>query len=55
LTVRSNENGKPYFIPSEKLRQYLIEKNITKAHLSISDETKNAIAFVILELENIDS
>jgi holo-[acyl-carrier protein] synthase len=55
LTVRNNENGKPYFIPSEKLRQYLVEKKIAKAHLSISDETKNAIAFVILELEkNID-
>ncbi|HJP12707.1 MAG TPA: holo-ACP synthase [Gammaproteobacteria bacterium] len=55
LTVRSNENGKPYFIPSEKLRQYLVEKNIAKAHLSISDEANNAIAFVILELENKDS
>ena len=55
LTVRNNENGKPYFIPSEKLRQYLVEKNIAKAHLSISDEANNAIAFVILELENKDS
>ena len=49
LTVRNNENGKPYFIPSEKLRQYLVEKNIKKAHLSISDESQNAIAFVVLE------
>ncbi len=55
LTVRSNENGKPYFIPSEKLRQYLIEKNIAQAYLSISDETKNAIAFVVLESENKDN
>ena len=55
LTVRSNENGKPYFIPSEKLRQYLVEKNIAQAHLSISDETKNAIAFVVLESENKDN
>ena len=55
LTVRSNENGKPYFIPSEKLRQYLVKKNIAQAHLSISDESKNAIAFVVLESENKDS
>ena len=45
----NNENGKPHFILSEKLRKYLIEKNIKQAHLSISDESQNAIAFVILE------
>ena len=49
LTVRNNENGKPHFIPSEKLRQYLVENNIKQAHLSISDENQNAIAFVVLE------
>jgi len=49
LTVRNNENGKPHFIPSEKLRLYLLEKGIKKAHLSISDESQNAVAFVILE------
>ena len=49
LTVRNNENGKPHFIASEKLRQFLVEKNIKQAHLSISDESQNAIAFVILE------
>ena len=37
LTVRSNENGKPYFMPSEKLRLYLKEKGIQQGHLSISD------------------
>ena len=49
LTVRNNEDGKPHLIPSEKLRQYLVEKNIKHAHLSISDESQNAIAFVVLE------
>ena len=49
LTVRNNENGKPHFIPSEKLRQFLVEKKIKHAHLSISDESQNAIAFVVLE------
>ena len=55
LTVRNNENGKPHFIPSEKLRQYLIEKSIKQAHLSISDESQNAIAFVILETFNVSA
>ena len=49
LTVRSNEHGKPYFIPSEKLRLYLQEKGIKHGHLSISDESQNALAFVVLE------
>ncbi len=49
LTVRNNDNGKPYFIPSEKLRLYLVAKNIKHAHLSLSDEKYNAVAFVVLE------
>jgi len=55
LTVRSNENGKPYFMPSEKLRLYLLEKGIKQGHLSISDESQNALAFVILEAETNSS
>ena len=51
LTVRKNENGKPYFMPSEKLRLYLQEKGIKQGHLSISDESLNALAFVVLEFE----
>ena len=54
LTVRNNENGKPHFIPSEKLRLYLLTKGIKQAHLSISDESQNAIAFVILEVDKIE-
>ncbi|NYT26539.1 holo-ACP synthase [Candidatus Thiodubiliella endoseptemdiera] len=54
LTVRNNEEGKPYFIPSEKLRQYLLEKGIKHAHLSLSDEKVNAVAFVVLELGEKD-
>ena len=54
LTVRNNENGKPQFIPSEKLRLYLLEKGIKQAHLSISDESQNAVAFVILETSSKD-
>jgi len=55
LTIRNNEDGKPYFIPSEKLRQYLVEKNIKQAHLSISDESQSAIAFVVLETFEIST
>ena len=55
LTIRNNENGKPHFIPSEKLRQYLVEKNIKQAHLSISDESQNAIAFVVLETFDVSA
>ena len=53
LTVRNNENGRPYFMPSEKLRLYLQEKGIKQGHLSISDESSNALAFVVLETEDI--
>ena len=49
LTIRNNDNGKPHFIPSEKLRLYLLEKGVKQAHLSISDESQYAVAFVILE------
>ena len=52
LTVRKNENGKPYFVPSEKLRLYLQEKGIKQGHLSIFDESLNALAFVVLEFES---
>jgi len=52
LTVRNNENGKPYFMPSEKLRLYLQNKGIKQGHLSISDESQNAVAFVVLEAKD---
>jgi len=55
LTVRNNENGKPHFIPSEKLSQYLVENNIKQVHLSISDESQIAIAFVVLEMFDVSA
>ena len=36
-------------MPSEKLRLYLKDKGIQQGHLSISDESQNALAFVVLE------
>lgn len=50
LTIRNNDDGKPFFIPSEALRLRLLERGIKKAHLSLSDEQQNAVAFVVLEL-----
>ena len=38
---------------SEKLRLYLQEKGIKQGQLSISDESSNALAFVVLETEDI--
>lgn len=52
LTIRNNEQGKPYFIASEKLRLYLVNKGIKQAHLSLSDDKFNAVSFVVLETEN---
>ena len=49
IEILRNKNGKPYFMPSEKLRLYLKEKGIQQGHLSISDESQKALAFVILE------
>lgn len=49
LTVRNNEQGKPYIIVSEKLRLYCINNNIKGAHLSLSDEKNQAVAFVVIE------
>ena len=54
LTIRNNDNGKPHFIPSEKLRLYLLEKGVKQAHLSISDENQYALAFVVLEANDKD-
>ncbi|SFV68066.1 Holo-[acyl-carrier protein] synthase [hydrothermal vent metagenome] len=50
VTIRNTEDGKPYFSVSEKLRQYLISHHIKTAHLSISDEKNQAVAYVVLEL-----
>jgi holo-[acyl-carrier protein] synthase len=52
LMIKNDDKGKPFFIPSEKLRLKLLELQIKKAHLSLSDESANAVAFVVLELES---
>jgi holo-[acyl-carrier protein] synthase len=51
LMVKNDEKGKPFFVPSERLRLKLLELGIKKAHLSLSDEQENAVAFVVIEMK----
>jgi holo-[acyl-carrier protein] synthase len=45
-------SGKPVLEYTEPLKQFLKEKGVTQAHLSLSDEKGVAFATVILECEN---
>jgi holo-[acyl-carrier protein] synthase len=48
VAVVHDELGKPAFVYAPELEHYLAERALT-AHLSISDETDYALAFVVLE------
>lgn len=48
LAVVHDALGKPAFAYAPELEQYLAERGLT-AHLSISDETDYALAFVVIE------
>ena len=54
ITISNNLNGKPKIILNSKLKKF-IKKNITKKKLnifvSISDETKYSISYVIIEVK----
>jgi holo-[acyl-carrier protein] synthase len=50
IGVVNDERGKPSFYLAPVVQTWLAERNITRAHLSISDEHEHAIAFVVLEL-----
>ncbi len=49
IAVSHDELGKPILILAIELQAFLTEKNITKTHISISDEKNLAAAFVVLE------
>ena len=52
ISVLNNINGKPYFSFNQKLKKILKKKyslNKFKAHLSLSDEKKHSISYVILQ------
>ena len=52
MTVTHDELGKPDFVFSMQLLDYIKQFGICRHHLSISDERDMAVAFVILEGEN---
>ncbi len=52
ISILNNKKGKPYFLFNQRLKIILKKKynlNIFKAHLSLSDEKKHSISYVILQ------
>ena len=49
IAVSHDELGKPLLLLAPELQDFLNSKNITKTHISISDEKNLAAAFVVLE------
>ncbi|MDZ4140687.1 MAG: holo-ACP synthase [Methylotenera sp.] len=49
IAVSHDDLGKPILVLAPELLAYLQSKNITQAHISISDEKNLATAFVVLE------
>lgn len=49
IAVAHDDLGKPILVLASELQDFLQSKNITKMHISISDEKNLAVAFVVLE------
>ena len=52
ISILNDKKGKPYFLFSKKLKDILKKKyklNNFKAHLSLSDEKKHSISYVVLQ------
>ena len=52
ISILNDNKGKPYFMFNQKLKKILKKKyrlNNFKAHLSLSDEKKHSISYVILQ------
>ena len=49
IAVSHDDLGKPILLLAPELQRFLNSKNITKTHISISDEKNLAAAFVVLE------
>lgn len=49
IAVSHDDLGKPVLLLAPELQLFLNSKNITKTHISISDEKNLAAAFVVLE------
>ncbi len=49
IAVLTNHLGKPELFFYDKALEFIEKNNITRAHITLSHERKNAIAFAILE------
>ena len=52
ISVLNDKKGKPYFLFNKKIKDILKNKyklNKFKAHLSLSDERKHSISYVVLQ------
>ena len=52
ISILNDKKGKPYFLFNKKIKNILKKKyklNKFKAHLSLSDEKKHSISYVILQ------
>ena len=49
IAVSHDDLGKPLLVLAQELQAFLVSKNITQTHISISDEKNLAAAFVVLE------
>ena len=50
IEILRDKNGAPIFKALNKLEKIISDLGITKTHVSLSDEKKYALAFVILEI-----
>ena len=52
ISILNDKKGKPYFLFNKKIKDILKKKiklNSFKAHLSLSDEKKHSISYVVLQ------
>tara|TARA_B100001027_G_C16104072_1_gene257459 strand:- start:221 stop:610 length:390 start_codon:yes stop_codon:yes gene_type:complete len=52
ISILNNKKGKPYFLFNKKIKDILKKRyklNSFKAHLSLSDEKKHSVSYVILQ------
>jgi len=49
IATDHDADGRPYLMLSPVIEEYLARRGVARCHLSLSDETDYALAFVILE------
>lgn len=49
ISIFHDKYNAPYFIVNDELQEWLYEQGISNVHLSISDEKKYVVAFVVAE------